>query len=103
MDINQIEVHFLERESATGSRGPAPRAVQYCIMPNGCWKVLNMCSSHGHPIIVYKGITMPLRRFAYVKVTGQSLSARDTLIATCGNKWCINPKHMELKGRSDVE
>lgn len=39
-----------------------------------------------------------IRKLLYENVKRYTLNKGVSLISTCGNKFCINPKHLKLKG-----
>lgn len=39
-----------------------------------------------------------IKKLLYENVKGYTLNKGISLISTCGNKQCINPKHLTLKG-----
>jgi hypothetical protein len=62
--------------------------------PDDCWPWLGRTDGNGDG--VYDGRTA--HRYAY-ELAGRLLPSGASLEHRCGNRWCVNPHHLEVRDR----
>ncbi|WP_439587505.1 hypothetical protein [Hydrogenophaga sp.] len=74
-----------------------------CIEEGNCWMWQGPIGKTGYPITKLKGHQAPaLVRRLVVELVGRPPAPRQPVIATCGDRRCCNPAHLELSSPSEV-
>ncbi len=71
------------------------------VLRDDCWVWIRGCFSDGYGAFGLDGKTRRAHRVAYEFSYGVILSSDQLLHHKCGNKLCVNPRHMEMTNQID--
>ena len=63
---------------------------------NTCWEWIGAKHSAGYCLILFNGKMTPAHHFIYEYMYGAVISTESQLDHTCKNRFCANPKHLEV-------
>lgn len=73
-----------------------------CIEEGDCW--LWQCgTSHGTPAIRHNGTIVYMRRYIVTELQGVVIPARRLVSMCCGTKLCVNPDHIRVYTRAQLQ
>ena len=62
---------------------------------SGCWEWTGTKNNRGYGMLSVYGKVRLAHRLAYVLATGDPIPTDLQLDHTCGQRWCVNPEHLE--------
>jgi hypothetical protein len=78
------------------------KPIQFYVLESGCWKpAARHIPANGFAQVKRNGKLVYLRRFVYEFYKGEILPGY-RLINTCPNRWCCNPRHLEIRKPCEI-
>lgn len=77
------------------------KPLEFYILDSGCWRPARHIPKNGFAQVKRNGKFVYLRRLVHTFYKGE-IPPGYRLINTCPNRWCCNPRHLEIRKPSEI-